>query len=281
MVQFLILSLGWRMAWGTLGGVVFLMSGIPALLLLRHRPEDMGLLPDGAAPVSGNKKSGDLSGKECQADSLGGDPEPAWDRTQAIRTRAFRMLILLGSLIPFAQAGLNFHIYPYLTDQGLDEITAVLILSTFAVFGMAGSAIWGTLADRFRIQNLLAANLAGNALIYLLLYWLVQFRPEGAPGVWILFLLAALQGIFHGGRGPMLPTLWADFFGRRSLGSIYSLANPFYFTTNAIGPIFGGLFFDLLGSYAFPFHLFIAVYFLSGIVSMRLKPPGHPSTSVH
>ncbi|MHB8909177.1 MAG: MFS transporter, partial [Syntrophales bacterium] len=52
MVQFLILGLGWRMAWGTLGAVVFLMSGIPALLFLRHRPEDMGLLPDGASPVS-------------------------------------------------------------------------------------------------------------------------------------------------------------------------------------------------------------------------------------
>jgi MFS family permease len=281
MVQFLILSLGWRMAWGTLGGVVFLMSGIPALLFLRHRPEDMGLLPDGAAPVSGNGRSGNSSANDCQADRSGDDPEPQWDRTRATRTRAFWMLIVLSSLIPFAQAGLNFHIFPYLTDQGFNEMTAVLILSIFAVFGMAGSAIWGTLADRFRIQNLLAANLAGNALIYLALYWLVQFRPEGAPGVWTLFALAALQGIFHGGRGPMLPTLWADFFGRRSLGSIYSLANPFYFTTNAIGPIFGGLFFDLLGSYAFPFHLFIAVYFLSGIVSIRLKPPRPTAVNVH
>ncbi|MBM4312927.1 MAG: MFS transporter [Deltaproteobacteria bacterium] len=279
MVQFLILSLGWRMAWGTLGGVVFLMSGIPALLFLRHRPEDMGLLPDGASPAPEKGRSVDSAGKGSRADSFNGDPEPAWDRTQATRTRAFRMLIILSSLIPFAQAGLNFHIFPYLTDQGFNEMTAVLILSTFAFSGMAGSAIWGTLSDRVRIQTLLAANLAGNGVIYLALYWLVQFRPEGAPGVSILFALAALQGIFHGGRGPMLTTLWANFFGRRSLGTIYSLANPFYFTTNAIGPIFGGFFFDLLGSYAFPFHLFIAVYFLSGIVSLRLQPPIHPSAA--
>jgi hypothetical protein len=52
MVQFLILALGWRMAWGILGVVVFFMSGIPSLLFLRRRPEDMGLLPDGATPVS-------------------------------------------------------------------------------------------------------------------------------------------------------------------------------------------------------------------------------------
>lgn len=122
MVQFLILALGWRMAWGALGAVVFLMSGIPALVFLRHRPEDMGLSPDGAL---------------------------------------------------------------------------------------------------------------GTALI---------------------FLLAALHGLFLGGRNPMIPVIWANFFGRRSLGSIYSLGNPFYFTANAIGPVFAGLFFDLFGSYAFPFY---------------------------
>jgi MFS family permease len=277
MVQFLILTLGWRLAWGALGGVVFLMSGIPALLFLRHRPEDIGLLPDGAPPASGNQGPGDSLKKEGPDEPSGGDSEPVWDRAQATRTGSFWMLIVLSSLIPFAQAGLNFHVFPFLTDQGFSEMIAVLILSTFAVFGMAGSVVWGMLTEKFRIQSLLAANLMGNAAIFLSLYWVVQFKLKGALGICIVFTLAALQGIFHGGRNPMIPTLWADFFGRRSLGSIYSLSNPFYFTTNAIGPIFGGFFFDLLGSYAFPFHLFIAVYFLSGIVSMRLQRPRHPS----
>lgn len=273
MVQFLILTLGWRMAWGTLGAVVFFMSGIPALLLLRHRPEDMGLLPDGAPPVF-DRGTGGHSGR---IEAAGGDSEQTWTRAQATRTRAFWLLALVNSLIPFIQAGINFHIYPFLTDRGFSETSAVLVLTTVAVFGMAGSPIWGLLAEKFRIQRVLAANVAGNGLLFLLFYWAVQFRFDGAVGTGLIYLLAALHGIFHGGRNPMLPVIWADFFGRRSLGSIYSLANPFYFTANAIGPVFAGLCFDLFGSYAFPFYFFIATFFLAAILTLRMQPPRHDS----
>lgn len=277
MVQFFILTWGWRTAWGALAGVVFLMSGIPALLFLRHRPEDMGLLPDGESPGPGRGGSAGSWQEKAPVASSGSDADPAWVRAQATRTRAFWNLILLSSLIPFTQAGVNFHLYPFLTDQGFGEMAAVLILSLFAVFGMAGSALWGMLAERYRLQNLLAINLMGNGLIFLSLYWVVHARMEGPSGAMIVFALAALHGIFHGGRAPMIPTLWANFFGRRSLGSIYSLSSPFYFTANAIGPIFGGVCFDLLGSYAFPFHFFMAVFSLSGMIALRLRPPGQPS----
>ena len=273
MVQFLILALGWRMAWGALGAVVFLMSGIPALVLLRHRPEDMGLWPDGAPPAS--DKGGTIHPSDRPAASAD-DSEPVWTRAQATRTKAFWVLTFLNSLIPFVQGGINFHIYPFLTDQGFSQTTAVWILTTFAVSGMAGSAAWGILTERFRIQRLLTANVIGNGLIFLLLYWAVQFKFDGALGTATIFLLAALHGIFHGGRNPMMSVIWANFFGRRSLGSIYSLGNPFYFTANAIGPVFAGLFFDLFGSYAFPFYFFVVIFLISGVITLRMQPPKRP-----
>jgi len=270
MVQFLIMALGWRMAWGALGAVVFLMSGIPALLFLRHRPEDMGLSPDGASPAS--DKGGKIHLPD-RLDASADDSEPVWTRAQATRTKAFWVLVFLNSLIPFAQAGINFHIYPFLTDQGFSTTTAVWILTTFAVSGMAGAAAWGILTERFPIQRLLTVNVIGNGLIFLLLYWAVQFRFDGAWGTALIFLLTGLHGLFHGGRNPMIPVIWANFFGRRSLGSIYSLGNPFYFTANAIGPVFAGLFFDLFGSYAIPFYFFVIVFFISGIITLRMQPP--------
>ena len=273
MVQFLILALGWRMAWGALGAVVFLMSGIPALVFLRHRPEDMGLWPDGAPPAS--DKGGTIHPSDRPASSAD-DSEPVWTRAQATRTKAFWVLTFLNSLIPFAQGGINFHIYPFLTDQGFSQTTAVWILTTFAVSGMAGSAAWGILTERFPIQRLLTANVIGNGLIFLLLYWAVQFKFDGALGTATIFLLAALHGIFHGGRNPMMSVIWANFFGRRSLGSIYSLGNPFYFTANAIGPVFAGLFFDLFGSYAFPFYFFVVIFLISGVITLRMQPPKRP-----
>jgi len=273
LIQFVILTLGWRLAWSTLGAVVFLMSGIPALLFLRRRPEDMGLLPDGDLPVSEVRGTVDPLAKAEKEDRSGDDPEPVWTRAQATRTKAFWMLTLLSSLIPFAQAGINFHLYPFLTDQGLSETTAVLILTTFALFGMAGSALWGMLTERFHVQNLIALNLVGNGFIFLFLYWFVQFKWGGASGIGIIFFLAALHGLCHGGRSPMLPDIWVVFFGRRSFGSIYGLANLFYFSANAIGPIFAGFCFDLLGNYTFPFYLFVAVYVVSGMITLGMRRP--------
>lgn len=270
MIQFLILAVGWRMAWGSLGAVVFLMSGIPALLFLRHRPEDLGLQPDGASAAA---HGAGTTHPPDRSDAPTGDREPVWTRAQATRSSAFWVLIILNSLIPFAQAGINFHIYPFLTDQGFSGTTAVWILTTFAVSGMAGSAAWGILTERFPIRRLLAANVIGNGLLFLLLYWAVRFRLEGAPGTVMIFFLTALHGLFHGGRNPMIPVIWANFFGRRSLGSIYSLGNPFYFTANAIGPVFAGLFFDLFGSYAFPFYFFVVIFLVSGFITLRMRPP--------
>lgn len=275
MVQFLILALGWRMAWGALGVVVFLMSGIPTLLFLRHRPEDMGLLPDGAAPVSDKNK--DRQGSLDGDDPSRADSEPVWTRAQATRTRAFWVVTLLNSLISFMQAGINFHMYPFLTDHGFSATTAVLVITTIAVSGMVGSASWGMLTERFPVQSLLTANLLGSGLIFFSLYGAVQFQLDGTLGVGIIFLLAALHGIFHGGRNPMIPVIWANYFGRRSLGRIYSLATPVYFTANAIGPVFAGFCFDLFGSYEYPFNFFVVSFFLTGIIARRMQPPRHPA----
>ncbi len=277
MVQFLILALGWRMAWGVLGGVVFIMSGIPSLLFLRRRPEDMGLLPDGAVSASEKTNSDDPSKKDNGVRVTDIDSEPIWTRAQAIRTKSFWMLTSLNSVIPFLQAGINFHIYPFLTDQGFSEITAVLVLSTISFFGMIGSAIWGMLTDKFRIQSLLTVNVIGNGLVFLALYLAVQFKFGNVLGIGIIFFLAALHGIFHGGRNPMITIVWAEFFGRRSLGSILSLSHPFHTTSNALGPIFAALCFDLFGSYAFPFYLFVVIFFFSGIITIHMQPPKYPS----
>src|SRR5213593_491194 len=47
----LILHTGWRGAWAVFGLVTLGLVVGPALLFMRRRPEDMGLLPDGTSPL--------------------------------------------------------------------------------------------------------------------------------------------------------------------------------------------------------------------------------------
>ncbi len=279
-VQPLILMLGWRKAWGILGVLVFFMSGIPSLIFLRRRPEDMGLLPDGAPSASGGVSSGGAAREEAPVSVSDPLSEPVWSRAEAIHTRTFWMLALLDSMINFLQAGINFHIYPFLTDQGLSGMTAVLVLGTVSAFGMAGSALWGLLTERYPIQNLLTVNVLASSLIFTALFWTVRFGLGEGLGTGSIFLLAALHGTFHGGRNPMVALAWANFFGRRSLGSILSLSYMFSTAANAMGPVFAAVCFDLLGSYTIPFHLFVGMFLLSGMITMHLQPSRHPSLAL-
>jgi hypothetical protein len=132
------------------------------------------------------------------------------------------------------------------------------------------------LIERFRIQGILTINVLGSGLVFALFYWAVKYKADGILGTGIIFFLAVLHGTLHGGRNPMVTVAWANFFGRRSLGSILSLSHPFHYAANAIGPVFAALCFDLSGSYAFPFYFFVFVFFFSGVVSIRMEPPRHP-----
>lgn len=260
--QFLISTQGWRMAWSTLGIALFLISGIPALLFLRRRPEDMGLLPDGVKSIFDNQEVNNFVDDKS---------ERIWTRSQAMHSSAFWMLTLLHSLINFLHSGINFHLFPFLTDQGYSEFTSILIISTLAVSASLGAVMWGVFAEKYRTRVLLAINVLGSSIIFLSLYWTVKLNNTRMIG--IIFILAALHGMMHGGRDSLFSVIWAEFFGRRSLGSILGLANPFRLTFNAIGPFFAAFCFDASGSYAFPFYLFAIIFFISGAISIYMKPP--------
>jgi MFS family permease len=278
-VQFSILTFGWRAAWAILGCIVFVMSGIPALIFLRRKPEDIGLLPDGDQTKSShtNMENEDVqSGPEVFSETS----EPVWTRYQATHNMVFWALTFLSGLMTFTQAGINFHLYPFMTDHGVNEISAVLVLSTIAAFGALGAVLWGFFAERIRIQSLLGINSFCSCLIFLILFLTVKSELFVTVGVGVLFLLAASYGILHGGRMPIMAMVWPEFYGRTSMGSIYGFSSPFRFTANAIGPIFAAICFDLFGGYGIPFSVYTISFFMTGICWLFLKPPRHPKSFV-
>jgi OFA family oxalate/formate antiporter-like MFS transporter len=276
LAQYFILTQGWRFAWAALGIVVFLMSGIPSLLFLRRRPEDIGLLPDGDVKIirKGAKKPGEIAGDENQDARFIQVEEPDWTRREAIHTRAFWLLILVSSIFPFIQAGINFHLFPFLTDRGLSESLSIMLISTFALSGSIGAFSCGFLAERIGSKVLLIINGFASALVFLGFYLAVTYGGSSAGWIGLLFVLQAVTGMMHGGLLPLMSIIWADFFGRHSLGSIQGFAAPFRFGANALGPIATALCFDYAGNYSIPFYSFVALFFIAGVVSLSLPTPG-------
>jgi hypothetical protein len=72
---------------------------------------------------------------------------------------------------------------------------------------------------------------------------------------------------------PLINVIWGDYFGRRSIGSIMSFSRPFSLAANALGPVFAASFFDIYGSYTFPFYFFVFGFGLAGGLCLLMKPP--------
>lgn len=261
LTQFMILALGWRLAWASLGGIVFLLSAIPSILLLRRRPEDMGLKPDGE--TKSNKLPG--AGTSSHEDIEKPEPEQIWTRKMALATPSFWLLLGMTSLIRFTGAGINFHLFPFWTDSGISAKEAVIALSVVAIASAFGGLLFGYLSDRVKPHKLMSFAVLSLAFIFPWVFYLKS-------GTWF-FIFACSFGLLRGGMMPLLPLIWANFFGRSSMGSVYSLSSPFGWTANALGPVFAALCFDILGDYRLPFYLFAILFFLAGLIGLFLKTP--------
>ena len=139
LTQTLVNIRGWRTATIGQGLLVWIIAVLPALLFLRRQPEDLGLLPDGATADTGT--SSQQGNNQRQANS-----EVSLSVREVVRLPSFYLLTLAGMLNFFAAAGLNLHLFPYLTDSGIDATIAATIITTWAIFGAIGSVAAGFLA---------------------------------------------------------------------------------------------------------------------------------------
>lgn len=230
----------WRMAWFWMGISVWIVALPAAYLLLVHRPENLGVRPDG---VSRRVKSSSIAAQGMEYDS-----DPSWTLKQAVRTPALWMLALSGGLLFFIHTGVNIHQAAFLRDQGLSASVAAFALTIMAVGTGLGSLIWGTMMDRFPVRLVYALTAVWFGVVVLL------FR--GVDSVPMAFFVAGMFGVGLGGLLVVPPVAIANYFGRNSLAAIRGITEPFVSGGQAIGAITSGLIYDLTNSYMGTFPIF-------------------------
>lgn len=247
----------WRAGWLALAGVVSLFAIVPPALLMHRRPEDVGLLPDGDAAGS---EGGD--GAELSLD---------FGLREAMRTRSYWLLGLAIGLLMFAAGSINFHQIPYLEDQGLSGTAAALTVSVFSLVGGLGGLLGGAIATRVTTRWTMATTFLGMAAgVFLLL--LVDSVP-------MAMVYAVFYGVFFGATVTLNQAIYADYFGRRSLGVVRGSHQPFQLLLNAVGPLIAGIWFEWAGSYTVMFVGFAAVFVVAS-ASLALAPmPRRPAVA--
>lgn len=242
-------AFGFHEAFLVLALALFL-GGVPLALVIRDRPEELGLKPDGEAAANGTG-----AGPRREAGGV--------EVADAMRMPAFYLLVL--GLAAGAAAQLVWIVFqvPHLTTAGF-SLTFIGVMA--AAYGFAAIPLrWavGWLGDRFgrRQVFMLAVTLEGIGLCFLAFV---------TPERWWLFIPFFLTfGIGHAGWLVMQHTLVADLFGAKRFATLRGFANAFQIPVSVLIPLFMGYVFDTVGSYDFAL-LAIAALVVFGALSLAL-----------
>jgi MFS family permease len=195
-----------------------------AVLVLRNRPQDLGLFPDGS-PLRPGATPIDT---------------PNWTLPLALRTRALRSVMATFGIGMMVQIGFLTHQVTLLA-QSVDPLAVSITVSSTAVSALAGRLALARFADEMdaRVTTALALLIAAGSL--------------GAMGLFpvpsVLIGASIVFGLTVGNVTTLSPIIVRREFGAQAFGLVFGVASCGIQLATALGPSFYGLLYDAFGSY--------------------------------
>jgi sugar phosphate permease len=254
--QFIMKNHGWRVVFVIFAIGMIVFQATPAALILRKRPEDLGLLPDGERKVAVSITS---------STQVGAEEELNWTLRDAIRTSAIWLLSAAIVVALAINSGIGFHMAAYFTDVGIDSTIAVGAISVYALTGAISNLIWGFLTERLPERIMAATVMIISAGAILFLHFV-----RTAVGA---YAFAVIFGLSSRGEGLLVNIILAQYYGRSSFGTITGFVFPFSMIGLGFGPLISAFSFDLTGSYNTGFNIFIVASLIAATLLWIAKKP--------
>jgi len=146
---FVISAIGWRSMFAVFAGVTWVFVLLPSTILMRRRPEDLGLHPDGIDSIDPSEQTHENDGPTVQEDHPP-QPilEPVWSRREAMATGVFWVLAFSFAINSMAFQGMNISLVPYIQDLGYDDTLLAAVLTFRSCIMATSSLVIGFLAER-------------------------------------------------------------------------------------------------------------------------------------
>jgi cyanate permease len=264
-VSWLVQNAGWRMTcviWGILTVACVIVVG---LYIRPKRPEYYGLLPDGVEMDSSASIEERVLRSNQYADEV---QETQFTLKEASKTVSFWLLLLANAFHITIQGGVTVHLVPYLTDTGLDPMTAGFLLSLMIFFTIPSRLLAGIVADRVKKDHMPAVMASSHFLVALGLAVILI-----SPGNVATFIFIILFGFGSGIFQPMQILIKGRFFGSKSFGSTTGLTSLVSAPIGLLAPVYSGWIYDTTHSYSIAFITYAAVMIVSTIVMLFTRPP--------
>jgi MFS family permease len=221
-------------------------------LLMKNKPEDAGLFPDG------------LEHEAAGPDHTASTDSEGVPLGRLVRMQAFWNIGLAYGLMLMPVVGVMSQLKPRFTDIGFVGMKAMLMMSMTALIGGIGKASWGWLCDKFDPRKVVAASIfcqiAGLAILI------------SGKSLFFLSGFIVLYGLGMGGVMSTVAIVPAIFFGRENFAKAYGYITLFL-ALQGLGFFMMGKSFDLFGSYDYAYFAFIAFCFIALVLILTARRP--------
>ena len=255
-LSFVLVEFSWQTAW-IIVGVLALGLGIPLLLLVvRSRPQDLGLNIDGdASPVEGSDD------QQITVQPVGQKFVERWQ--EALESKPIWQLSFAYFVCGITTASISVHYVRWAVSEDISTGTAALAFGVLSGINAGGVLVVGWLSDKFQRKKLLGAVYLVRGLAFLSLIFL--------PGASALWAFAVIGGMSWLATVPLTASLTADVYGVRNLGTLFGLANMSHQIGGATAVMLFGWAFTQLGSYDLAFGVGAATLLAAGLVSLSIR----------
>jgi MFS family permease len=251
---FILPAFGWRTSYLALAIITWVMVPL-ALFVLRSKPSDMGLFPDGIKPVENVKA-------HTQTDFTPG----GLTLQEAYGTSAFWLIALVFFIVGHSSLGVFHSQVPHLQDIGFPMGQAAAAMASYGIGSTIGKLFFGWLCDRIKAKHATAISFSLLSIGTILL---MCVKPTShMPLIW---LYSIILGIGAGGWLPNMSMLTTTYFGLKSYGAIFGMVSLANGIGGAIGPFLAGYIYDTIHSYHLSFGMFLATFVVAILIVRMLR----------
>ena len=249
----------WRIALAIIIAGLMIV-GIPGSLILRHKPEQYGLRPDGDQPQETGVKW-----PERPATMVPSTTESSISVAQALKTRALWFTVSGFVIVSLGSGAINLLFIPHLVEQGFSPTTAGWTFAAMGAINIGTTLMVGWVSDVVDRRSLIIVSYlmqGGSLAIFAFateLWHLVPFV--------ILFALGPRVSLL------LVSSLLADYFGRSDFGKIQSVLFSGFTAANVVGPVMAGAVHDATGSYTLIFAGYAALAVIAVLVTTLVNRP--------
>ncbi len=224
-------------------GLILVATVLPiSLFVLKRRPQDFGLTPDG---LPADKSQQSVATKN-------------WTRREALQSFKLQTIMLAFGLALLVQIGFLTHQVSLLLTI-VDDYTTALCVTGAAMLAFVGRLALARFADRLDVRVIACVVLiqAGVATCLAALF------PESP---WAIITAVLMYGMTAGNTTTLPPIIVRREFGAVSFGVVFGICATLMQIMSAMGPAFFGLMRDASGSYQLPLALAGAMNFFAAVV---------------